>query len=61
VFDRSGSPGVKYEWWYHVASGFWFIALRDTARDIVVQTFPAEAARGGFPPAASAPCGERTP
>ena len=30
VFDRSGSPGVKYEWWCHIASGLWFIALRDT-------------------------------
>ncbi len=48
MFNRSGSPGVKYEWWYHLASGFWFIALRDTARDIVVETFPAEAARRGF-------------
>ena len=50
VFNRSGSPGVKYEWWCHIASGFWFIALRDTARDIVVETFPAEAARRGLPP-----------
>jgi sarcosine oxidase, subunit delta len=50
VFDRSGSPGVKYEWWCHIASGFWFIALRDTGRDIVLETFPGEAARRGLPP-----------
>ncbi|MEA3135679.1 MAG: sarcosine oxidase, subunit delta [Gammaproteobacteria bacterium] len=49
VFNRSGSPGVKYEWWCHIASGFWFIALRDTARDIVVDTYPAEVARSGLP------------
>ena len=74
VFDRSGSPGVKYEWWCHIASGLWFIALRDTARDIVVETFPAEAARRGLPPADAAaeaaaagggsrpgPAGERAP
>lgn len=30
VFNRSGVPGLKREWWYHVASGFWFIAERDT-------------------------------
>ena len=34
VFNRSGSPGVKYEWWCHIASGFWFVALRDTALDL---------------------------
>jgi sarcosine oxidase subunit delta len=51
VFNRSGSPGVKYEWWCHIASGFWFIALRDTARDLVVATYSADAARRGLPPA----------
>ncbi len=45
VFNRSGSPGVKFEWWCHIASGFWFIVERDTARDLVVATHPAEAAR----------------
>ena len=54
VFNRSGSPGIKHEWWCHIASGFWFIALRDTARDIVVETFPAEAARRGLPPVGAA-------
>jgi sarcosine oxidase subunit delta len=69
VFDRSGSPGVKYEWWCHIASGFWFIALRDTGRDIVVGTFPGEAARRGLPPVGvpaggesrSGPATERAP
>ena len=45
VFNRSGSPGIKYEWWCHIASGFWFVALRDTARDVVIATYPAEAVR----------------
>jgi sarcosine oxidase subunit delta len=57
VFNRSGSPGIKYEWWCHIASGFWFIALRDTARDLVVATYSADAARRGLPPAA----GDNTP
>ncbi len=43
VFDRNGSPGVKHEWWCHIASGYWFIAERDTLRDQVLRTFPADA------------------
>jgi len=50
VFNRSGSPGEKYEWWCHLASGFWFVALRDTLRDEVIATFPAEWVRGRLPP-----------
>jgi sarcosine oxidase subunit delta len=50
VFNRSGAPGTKYEWWCHIASGFWFVALRDTTRDAVIATFPAEAVRRGLPP-----------
>jgi sarcosine oxidase subunit delta len=49
VFNRSGSPRVKYEWWCHIASGYWLIALRDTARDVVLDTFSAELARSGLP------------
>jgi len=54
VFNRSGSPGVKYEWWCHLASGYWFVAQRDTLRDVVVATLPVEAVRAGLgaaPPA----------
>lgn len=50
VFNRSGSPGVKYEWWCHIASGFWFVVLRDTASDTVRATYPAEVVRRGLPP-----------
>ncbi|MBI1398164.1 MAG: sarcosine oxidase subunit delta [Betaproteobacteria bacterium] len=39
VFNRSGIPGVKIEWWYHVASGTWFLAKRDVAADHVLQTW----------------------
>ena len=39
VFNRNGVPGVKREWWCHVASGVWFIAERDTARDEVLRTY----------------------
>lgn len=36
VFERSGVPGVKREWWYHVPSGTWFITERDTQRDTLL-------------------------
>ena len=49
VFNRSGAPGVKYEWWGHIASGFWFVALRDTRRDEVIATYPAEIVRKALP------------
>ena len=39
VFNRSGHPSVKKEWWYHVASGGWFIAERDTLKDEFVRTY----------------------
>ncbi len=54
VFDRSGSPGIKNEWWCHIASGFWFIALRDTAHDVVIATYPVETVRQPQKPAARA-------
>lgn len=41
VFHRSGVPGIKREWWYHVPSGFWFIAERDTATGRFLASWPA--------------------
>ena len=60
VFNRSGSPGVKYEWWCHIASGFWFVALRDTARDKVLATYPADIVRRGLPPLSDGPASVTT-
>lgn len=45
VFNRSGVPGVKREWWCHIASGYWFVAVRDTLNDVVVETHGAERLR----------------
>lgn len=45
VFNRNGAPAVKREWWYHVPSGYWFIAERDTASDVVLETYGAERLR----------------
>lgn len=39
VFNRSGEPQVKKEWWYHIASGVWFIAERDTLKDVFLKTY----------------------
>ncbi len=39
VFNRASAPGICLEWWYHNASGVWFMAERDTERDIFLKTF----------------------
>lgn len=39
VFNRSGEPGVKREWWYHIPSGTWFIAERDNRTDAFLRTY----------------------
>lgn len=39
VYNRDGSPRVQREWWYHLASGTWFIAERDTSSDDVKRTY----------------------
>ena len=39
VFNRSGEPGIKREWWYHLASGTWFIAERDNRSDEFIRTY----------------------
>ena len=39
VFARRGEPGVKHEWWRHVASGTWFVAERDNRTDEVTRTW----------------------
>lgn len=41
VFNRSGVPGVKREWWCHVPSGYWFMLDRDTTNDAILRTFAA--------------------
>jgi len=47
VFNRSSVPGVKREWWCHIASGYWFIVDRDTERDEVIATHTADILRTG--------------
>ena len=46
IFNRSGIPGVKIEWWYHVPSGTWFQVERDVSADRVIRTWlPGEGGR----------------
>ncbi len=39
LFNRQGEPGVRREWWYHQASGTWFIAERDNLKDEFIRTY----------------------
>lgn len=39
IFNRHGAPGIKREWWCHTPSNTWFVAERDTARDVVLRTY----------------------
>jgi len=39
VFNRAGEPKIKKEWWYHLASGTWFVAERDTLKDEFIRTY----------------------
>jgi sarcosine oxidase, subunit delta len=39
VFCRQGEPGVRREWWYHLASGTWFVAERDDVHDVFIRTY----------------------
>ena len=39
IFNRAGEPGVRCEWWYHLASGTWFVAERDNLNDEFVRTY----------------------
>ncbi|MAE64303.1 MAG: sarcosine oxidase subunit delta [Phycisphaeraceae bacterium] len=39
VFNRPGEPGIRREWWYHIASGTWFVAERAVVTDEFVRTY----------------------
>ncbi len=41
VFLEHNRAGVVREWWYHVATAYWFIAERDTATDEILRSYPA--------------------
>lgn len=39
VFMENNTAGVVREWWMHAPSTYWFIAERDTVRDVVLKTY----------------------
>ncbi len=39
IFNREGEPGIKREWWFHVASNTWFVAERDVVKDEILRTY----------------------
>jgi len=39
VFLHENSRGPTAEWWCHLPSAYWFIAIRDTASGAVIETF----------------------
>ena len=41
LFIENNTRGVVREWWYHLASAYWFIAERDTASDTILKTYSA--------------------
>ena len=45
VFNRSGEPHIKREWWFHIASSTWFVAERDNLTDQIIRTYLFESSR----------------
>ena len=39
MFIEDNRAGLVKEWWCHVATAYWFIAERDTAKDEIVRTY----------------------
>ncbi len=44
LYPPESAAGPVREWWFHVPSGYWFIAERDTVTDEILRTFPPEEA-----------------
>lgn len=41
VFMVDNRAGVVREWWMHAPSAYWFIAERDTEKDLILRTYAA--------------------
>ena len=54
IFLEENLQGVVREWWCHVASGYWFIAERDTASDTFLRTYTCQELIGQAAPGDSA-------
>ena len=49
AFFPENQAGIVREWWLHLATGYWFVAERDTVSDEILRTYPAVEAFGGTP------------
>jgi sarcosine oxidase subunit delta len=38
----NNTAGVVREWWCHIPTNYWFIAERDTVRDEILRSYPAD-------------------
>jgi sarcosine oxidase subunit delta len=46
LFLQDNPSGLVREWWFHVPSGYWFIAERDTVTDQIHNTYPPDQLEG---------------
>jgi sarcosine oxidase, subunit delta len=46
LFLNDNIAGPVREWWFHVPSGYWFIAERDTLTDEILRTYPPDQLAG---------------
>ena len=47
LYMRKNEAGVQKEWWYHqLGCRTWFLALRDTTTNMVLETFGVEDDQG---------------
>ncbi len=42
LFLQDNPAGLVREWWFHIPSGYRFIAERDTVTDRILDTYPPE-------------------
>ncbi|MDK9720464.1 MAG: sarcosine oxidase subunit delta [Rhodospirillales bacterium] len=44
VYYHDNQPGIVREWWLHVPTSYWFVAVRDVTSDKIIATYrPDEA------------------
>ncbi len=46
LFLQDNIAGLVREWWFHVPSGYWFIAERNTETGEILRTYPPEELAG---------------
>lgn len=39
VYYHDNQPGIVREWWLHVPTSYWFVAVRDVSSDMIIATY----------------------